>query len=140
MRACLRLPALLSAATLLALPVVMSFDAMTAASAAAQESGSLAGTEMFSGDPTKQDDGTQVTAGRHENLHVKGHRKLPPGYQDAPSMDIEHGPDPEHAQHVVRDAVSGAALSKFGSAYQDSGPTGTGTLGDSTGNGWVAPR
>ncbi|BCI66613.1 hypothetical protein EDC15_104179 [Acetobacter aceti NBRC 14818] len=108
--------------------------------AMAQQSDALSGAEMMSGDPTREDSGAGVPTGRHENLHVKGRRKLPPGYQDAPSMDILHGPDPEHAQHVTRDAVTGADLSRFGSAYQDSGPTGSGSLGDSTGNGWVAPR
>ncbi|NHN85163.1 hypothetical protein GOB93_10990 [Acetobacter musti] len=104
----------------------------------------LAGAEMTNGDPTQQDAGSSVTTGvqsrQHEHLHVRGRRSLPPGYQEAPSMDIDHGPDPDHEEHVTRDSVTGANLSRFGSSYQDSGPTGTGTLGDSTGNGWVAPR
>ncbi|AQS86243.1 hypothetical protein A0U92_03875 [Acetobacter aceti] len=108
--------------------------------AMAQQSDALSGAEMMSGDPTREDGGAAATTGRHENLHVKGRRKLPPGYQDAPSMDMTHGPDPDHAQHVVRDSVTGADLSKFGSAYQDSGPNGSGSMGDATGNGWVTPR
>ncbi|GEN62523.1 hypothetical protein [Acetobacter oeni] len=103
----------------------------------------LAGAEMTSGDPTQQD-GSAATKGiqshQHEHLRVKGRRSLPPGYQEAPSMDIEHGADPEHEEHIRRDSVTGADLSRFGSSYQDTGPNGTGTLGDSTGNGWVAPR
>ncbi|NHN89392.1 hypothetical protein [Acetobacter conturbans] len=134
-----RFTAVFPATALLALMITAGMTAPTHAHA--QESGALAGAEMMSGDPTREDSSTAGQAsGRHENLHVKGHRKLPPGYQDAPSMDLTHGPDPEHAQHVTRDAVTGADLSKFGSAYQDTGPTGGGSLGDSTGNGWVSPR
>ncbi|GBQ22531.1 hypothetical protein AA0472_0799 [Acetobacter estunensis NRIC 0472] len=109
---------------------------------AAPGSDPFAGVEMTSGDPTKEDPSSAaaVQSRQHEHVRVRGRRKLPPGYQDAPSMELSHGPDPDHAQHVTRDAVTGADLSKFGSAYQDSGPTGTGSLGDSTGNGWVAPR
>ncbi|NHO32231.1 hypothetical protein [Acetobacter fallax] len=110
--------------------------------ACAAPSDPLAGAEMTNGDPTRQDGGAAggVQSHQHEHLRVRGHRSLPPGYQDAPSMDIDHGPDPEHQEHVTRDSVTGANLSRFGSSYQDSGPTGTGSLGDSTGNGWVAPR
>ncbi|WP_415488208.1 hypothetical protein [Acetobacter sp.] len=120
--------------------MLVSTGMALSSAAHAQQSDALAGAEMMSGDPTREDSGTATTAGRHENLHVQGRRRLPTGYQDAPSMDMTHGPDPEHAQHVTRDSVTGADLSKFGSAYQDNGPMGTGSIGDSTGNGWVAPR
>ena len=75
-----------------------------------------------------------------EKKTVHGHRSLPPGYQDAPSMDFNHGDDPDHLAKVHRDGVTGADLSRYGSAYQNSGPFGSGQLGDSTGNGWVTPR
>jgi hypothetical protein len=139
MRALSRLTGLSSKAGLLLL--LTATGASLSGQALAQQSDALSGAELMSGDPTREDSGAATaTTGRHENLHVKGRRKLPPGYQDAPSMDMLHGPDPDHAQHVTRDAVTGADLSRFGSAYQDSGPTGSGSLGDSTGNGWVTPR
>ena len=75
-----------------------------------------------------------------ESKTVHGHRSLPPGYQDAPSMDFQHGDDPDHLAKVQRDSVTGSNLSRYGSAYQSSGPFGSGQLGDSTGNGWVTPR
>lgn len=75
-----------------------------------------------------------------EKKTVHGHRNLPPGYQDAPSMDFQHGDDPDHLAKVQRDPVTGADLSRYGSAYQSSGPFGSGQVGDSTGNGWVTPR
>ncbi|GAA3661346.1 MULTISPECIES: hypothetical protein [Acetobacter] len=71
---------------------------------------------------------------------VHGHRSLPPGYQDAPSMEFQHGDDPDHLAKVHRDSVTGSDLSRYGSAYQNSGPFGSGQVGDSTGNGWVTPR
>lgn len=78
--------------------------------------------------------------GSGEHVTAKGRHSLPPGYQDAPSTEFEHGPDPDHLDKVQRDAVTGADLSKFGSAYGASNPTQSGQLGDATGNGWVAPR
>lgn len=75
-----------------------------------------------------------------EKKTVHGHRSLPPGYQDAPSMEFNHGDDPDHQAQVHRDGVTGSDLSRYGSAYQSSGPYGSGQLGDSTGNGWVTPR
>ncbi len=87
--------------------------------------------------PQKQEG---VEAQHGEDLTVKGRRSLPPGYQDAPSMDMTHGPDPDHEANVHRDAVTGTDLSRFGSAYQSSSPYGQGQLGDATGNGWVTPR
>ncbi|AQS87207.1 hypothetical protein AA101099_1143 [Neoasaia chiangmaiensis NBRC 101099] len=78
--------------------------------------------------------------GHGEHYTAHGRHSLPPGYQDAPSTEFTHGPDPDHEANVQRDAVTGADLSKFGSAYQGSNPTQSGQLGDSTGNGWVAPR
>jgi len=79
-------------------------------------------------------------AGPGERYTAHGKHSLPPGYQDAPSTEMTHGPDPDHEAEIQRDPVSGANLSKFGSAYQNSNPTQQGQLGDSTGNGWVAPR
>jgi hypothetical protein len=81
-----------------------------------------------------------VEAQRGEDMTVKGRRSLPPGYQDAPSMDLNHGPDPDHEANVHRDAVTGSDLSHFGTAYQNSSPYGQGQMGDATGNGWVTPR
>ncbi|GCE91628.1 hypothetical protein [Komagataeibacter diospyri] len=76
-----------------------------------------------------------------DKMTVHGQRNhLPPGYEEAPSMELNHGPDPDHLEHVHRDSVTGTDLSRFGSAYQSSGINGDGQLGDSTGNGWVAPR
>ncbi|MBB2201279.1 hypothetical protein [Gluconacetobacter tumulisoli] len=84
------------------------------------------------------EEGVEARSG--DQMTVKGRRNLPPGYQDAPSMELNHGPDPDHEANVHRDAVTGSDLSRFGSAYQGSGPYGQGQLGDSTGNGWVTPR
>jgi len=77
-----------------------------------------------------------------EHITVRGHREPPPGYTYAPSMNMQNGPDPEHQQALAesKDKVSGANLSKYGTAYQESGPMGQGKLGDSTGNGWLTPR
>ncbi|MDI2090496.1 hypothetical protein [Commensalibacter oyaizuii] len=77
-----------------------------------------------------------------EHITVRGHRAPPPGYTYAPSMNMEKGPDPEHQQALseAKDPVSGANLSRFGTAYRESGPMGGGKLGDSTGNGWLTPR
>ncbi|GBD56459.1 hypothetical protein [Gluconobacter wancherniae] len=75
-----------------------------------------------------------------EHFRARGKRSLPPGYQDAPSNDFQHGPDPDHLAGIQRDASTGANIGKFGSSYQNSNPTQSGQLGDSTGNGWVAPR
>lgn len=77
-----------------------------------------------------------------EHITVRGHRAPPPGYTYAPSMDMTKGPDPEHQQALSenKDAVSGANLSHYGTAYRESGPMGGGKLGDSTGNGWLTPR
>lgn len=75
-----------------------------------------------------------------EHFRATGHRSLPLGYQDTPSTEFEHGPDPDHLDRVERDSVTGANLSKFGPNYQQNSPTQSGQLGDATGNGWVAPR
>ncbi|UMM64562.1 hypothetical protein [Aristophania vespae] len=75
-----------------------------------------------------------------EHYRARGNRPPPPGYQEAPSMEFQNGPDPDHQAKVQRDKTTGADLSKFGTAYQDSNPTQSGELGDATGNGWVAPR
>ncbi|GBQ64658.1 hypothetical protein AA103196_0933 [Ameyamaea chiangmaiensis NBRC 103196] len=82
----------------------------------------------------------QTTPNRGEHLTVHGRRSIPPGYSDAPSNEINHGPDPDHLANVHRDAVTGSNLTNFGSAYQENGPFGSGQLGDATGNGWVTPR
>lgn len=86
------------------------------------------------------DSGSGQRASSTEKKTVHGHRNLPPGYQDAPSMDFQHGDDPDELAKVQRDAVTGADVTKYGSAYQASSPFGTGQVGDSTGNGWVIPR
>ncbi|AOX18241.1 hypothetical protein [Kozakia baliensis] len=78
--------------------------------------------------------------GRGEHYTAHGRHSLPPGYQDTPSTEFNHGPDPDHEDNIQRDAVTGADLSKFGTAYSNSSPTQSGQLGDATGNGWVAPR
>lgn len=96
------------------------------------------------GDTTDARQSTQgqegVEAQHGEDMTVKGRRNMPPGYQDAPSMDMTHGPDPDHEANVHRDSVTGSDLSHFGSSYQGSSPYGQGQLGDATGNGWVTPR
>ncbi|WP_215765999.1 hypothetical protein [Gluconobacter cerinus] len=84
--------------------------------------------------------GAEQKANGGEHFRARGHRSLPPGYQDAPSTEFEHGPDPDHEAGVERDSVTGANLSKFGSSYQGSNNTQSGQLGDATGNGYVAPR
>ncbi|GAL97957.1 hypothetical protein FOH24_16045 [Acetobacter tropicalis] len=84
--------------------------------------------------------GSSSKSGSAEKRTVHGHRNLPPGYQDAPSMEFNHGDDPDHLAKVHRDSITGSDLSRYGSAYQSSGPYGSGQLGDSTGNGWVTPR
>ncbi|MEE8663348.1 MAG: hypothetical protein SOH81_07180 [Acetobacter sp.] len=88
-----------------------------------------------------QDNDTATTTRRNGNEHmtVRGHHSLPAGYQDAPSVDFTHGPDPDHDIASHRDSVTGSNLTHFGSAYQDTGPQ-RGQLGDATGNGWVTPR
>ncbi|QDH16088.1 hypothetical protein E3E11_06950 [Oecophyllibacter saccharovorans] len=75
-----------------------------------------------------------------EHFHARGHRSLPQGYQEAPSVEFENGPDPGHLAKMERDKVTGTNLTPFGSAYQNSDPIEQGRLGDATGNGWVAPR
>ncbi|MFT9398926.1 hypothetical protein [Acetobacter sp.] len=75
-----------------------------------------------------------------EKKTVHGHRSLPPGYQDAPSMEFNHGDDPDHLAKVHRDKMTGTDLSRYGTAYQENGPMGSGQMGDATGNGWVTPR
>lgn len=75
-----------------------------------------------------------------EHYHARGTRPPPPGYQEAPSMEFQNGPDPDHQAKVQRDKVTGTDLSKFGTAYRDSNPMQQGEMGDATGNGWVAPR
>ena len=75
-----------------------------------------------------------------EHLTVHGRRAPPPGYTYAPSMELQHGLDPEHKSSIARDPVSGANLSRFGTAYQESGPVGQGKVGDATGNAWLTPR
>ncbi|CAI3934985.1 hypothetical protein [Commensalibacter papalotli (ex Botero et al. 2024)] len=81
-------------------------------------------------------------SGGGEHITVRGRRAPPPGYTYAPSMDMTKGPDPEHQRALSenKDAVSGANLSRYGTAYRESGPMGSGKLGDSTGNGWLTPR
>ncbi len=96
-----------------------------------------------------ENDGTTSVTNQSstEKKVVHGHRSLPPGYQDAPSMDFQYGDDPDHLAKVHRDPVTGADLSRFGSAYQSSSPFGSGSwgsfgsggLGSSTGNGWIIP-
>ncbi|QCE35517.1 hypothetical protein FAI40_09360 [Acetobacteraceae bacterium] len=74
-----------------------------------------------------------------EHIHAYGHHPPPRGYIVAPVQeDFKYGPDPEH--HVQHDTLTGTNLDRFGTDYQNSSPMGQGTLGDSTGNGWVAPR
>ncbi|MCC6105737.1 hypothetical protein [Acetobacter sp.] len=84
--------------------------------------------------------GSSQSGSSAEKRTVHGHRNLPPGYQDAPSMEFNHGDDPDHLAKVHRDSITGSDLSRYGSAYESSGPYGSGQLGDSTGNGWVTPR
>ncbi|QCE33617.1 hypothetical protein FAI41_08515 [Acetobacteraceae bacterium] len=74
-----------------------------------------------------------------EHVHAYGHHPPPRGYIAAPLQeDFKYGPDPEH--HVEHDTLTGTNLDHFGTDYQNSSPVGQGSLGDSTGNGWVAPR
>ncbi len=102
-----------------------------------EESGSLSG---LSNESMKMQ-AKQAEQGS-EHITVRGHRTPPPGYTYAPSMNMQNGPDPEHQQVLAesKDKISGANLSKYGTAYQESGPMGQGKLGDSTGNGWLIPR
>ncbi|WP_418115627.1 hypothetical protein [Sorlinia euscelidii] len=118
----------LSAVTLAACGFLMASDAM------AEAQGS--------------DGGTGRSGTSRSGYHYQGHgdtfrahaQKPPPGYQIAPSTEIEHGPDPDHDANIQRDPTTGANLSNFGTAYANSSPTARGQVGDSTGNGWVAPR
>lgn len=120
---------LCTAVALAALPAAVSAQTVTA-------SPTNFGTDQKSRDGKPgvqyQGNGEQVTAhGRH---------RLPPGYHDAPSVEFKHGPDPDHEANIQRDSVTGTDLSHFGSAYAGSSPVATGELGDTNGNGWVAPR
>lgn len=77
-----------------------------------------------------------------EHITVRGHRAPPPGYSYAPSMDMTKGPDPEHQRALAesKNSVSGANLSRYGTAYRESGPIGNAQVGDSTGGAWLTPR
>ncbi|MDF7674372.1 hypothetical protein PT277_03115 [Acetobacteraceae bacterium ESL0709] len=75
-----------------------------------------------------------------EHYRARGTRPPPEGYQEAPSMEFQNGPDPDHQAKVQRDKTTGTDLTKFGTAYRDSNPMQQGEMGDATGNGWVAPR
>ena len=90
--------------------------------------------------PQPSDPGSVDYHGKGEHLTARGRHSLPPGYQETPSTEFKHGPDPDHADHIQRDAVTGTDLSRFGNAYSSSSPVQSGQLGDATGNGWVAPR
>ncbi len=73
-----------------------------------------------------------------ESYQVTGKYHPPPGYQDTPSTDITHGPDPDDTSAMRKDPITGTDLTRFGSAYMDSNPVKTGKPGDATGN--VASR
>lgn len=118
------------AATLFVLPAGTAF---------AQFTGQNAPNEAHAPQNNSNDTGVEYH-GKGEHLTARGRHSLPPGYQEAPSTEFKHGPDPDHADNVQRDAVTGADLSKFGSAYSNSSPVQSGQLGDASGNGWVAPR
>lgn len=118
------------AATLFVLP---------AGTAWAQFTGENAPNDAHAPQKASPDGGVEYR-GKGEHLTAKGRHSLPPGYQETPSSEFNHGPDPDHADNVQRDAVTGADLSKFGSAYSNSSPVQSGQLGDASGNGWVAPR
>ncbi|WP_203413633.1 hypothetical protein [Entomobacter blattae] len=76
-----------------------------------------------------------------ENVTVHGQKNvLPRGYSYAPSMEMQSGPDPDRGNKMHRDPVTGANITRFGSAFQASNPTQQGQLGDATGNGWLAPH
>ncbi|GAJ28072.1 hypothetical protein [Acidomonas methanolica] len=122
--ATLRLPLLLSLAAL-GLPGMALAQAQTSSPQPPQGAASKPGLEY-------RGNGEQVTAhGRHS---------LPPGYQEAPNVDFKHGPDPDHEANIQRDPITGTDLTQFGSAYQSASPVQTGTLGDTNGNGWIAPH
>ncbi|MDG6094364.1 hypothetical protein LOC54_04430 [Acetobacter sp. AN02] len=127
------------AAGLAALALMAASPAVSTAALAAQVGNSGFGTATTDTNFGPDTGTSDASPKRHEKMTVHGHRSLPPGYQEAPSVDINHGPDPDHDIASHRDAVTGTDLSKFGSAYQESGPM-QGKLGDSTGNGWVTPR
>lgn len=109
-----------------------------------------AAQEVHFGQPYEQDTGsttskntkTNAPPAMHGGEHYRAHGTRPPpaGYQEAPSMEFQNGPDPDHQAKVQRDKTTGTDLSKFGTAYRDSNPTQQGEMGDATGNGWVAPR
>lgn len=76
-----------------------------------------------------------------KSMTIHGHKNSPPpGYTYAPSMEMQNGPDPDHARRVHRDPITGANISRFGSAFTAANPTQQGQLGDATGNGWLAPH
>ncbi|CAK7193352.1 hypothetical protein COMNV_01567 [Commensalibacter sp. Nvir] len=101
-------------------------------------------TTLSSGfqNPSTQFQPTQPAQGNGESITVRGHRTPPPGYTYAPSMNLNKGPDPDHQRGLSesKDPVSGANLSRYGTAYRESGPLGSGQVGDSTGNSWLTPR
>ncbi|QDH13858.1 hypothetical protein E3E12_06275 [Formicincola oecophyllae] len=78
--------------------------------------------------------------GGGEHIHARGHRAPPKGYQEAPSVEFENGPDPDHLAKQEHDKITGTDLTQFGTAYTSHNPIQQGNLGDATGNGWVAPR
>ncbi len=70
--------------------------------------------------PADTDDNSQS----EDRMTVHGQRgHLPPGYEEAPSMELNHGPDPDHLEHVHRDSVTGTDLSRFGSATRAAAST-----------------
>ncbi|CAI9121176.1 hypothetical protein [Brytella acorum] len=122
-----------------ALPLAAILTALPAAAQTTTSPGTPAPTRPTTQGQTPANGGVEYR-GSGEHVTAKGRHTLPPGYQDAPSTEFQHGPDPDHLDKIQRDAVTGADLSKFGSAYGASNPTQSGQLGDATGNGWVAPR
>jgi len=121
---------------LAALTVAAGLCGYAATSFAAPDTGTSADDRALQS--SNQDQPAPANKGEHLTVH--GRRSLPPGYADVPSNEINHGPDPDHLANVHRDAVTGSNLSNFGSSYQNSGPFGSGQLGDATGNGWVTPH
>ncbi|GAN54210.1 hypothetical protein Tasa_017_093 [Tanticharoenia sakaeratensis NBRC 103193] len=120
---------------------LLAVTAMGFAGAAyAQSLPYTAGDHAAQSTNTQGQDNSVEHAGPGEHYTAHGKHNLPPGYQDTPSNDINHGPDPDHLSTIQRDPVTGANLTKFGSSYTNSSPTQQGSLGDATGNGWVAPR
>lgn len=113
--------------------------ALPAGTAWAQFTGQNAPNNAHAPPAASGDSGVEYR-GKGEHLTAKGHHSLPPGYQETPSTEFQHGPDPDHADNLQRDAVTGSDLSKFGSAYSNSSPVQSGQLGDASGNGWIAPR